>query len=117
MTKQATFFSDKPRQAAYNLREMRELCALAGLSVFKDSNWLQGLQQDDGFFAKAICVLFRKDDPGLTPEAVEDLIPADRLVEAVTFLASIAAGAEVTLGESPLPQTPSLEPSVGSASA
>ncbi len=120
----ASFFSDRPRTATYNLREMRELCALAGLNVFKDSNWLKGLQ-DEEFFPKAICALFRKDDPDLKPEMVEDLIPAHQAIEAVRFLASIAAGAEVTLEDlakasgdvDPLAQSPDSGPSAASVSA
>lgn len=119
----ATFFSDRPRTATYNLREMRELCAAAGLNVFKDSNWLKGLENEE-FFPKAICILFRKDDPSLTSEAVEDLIPAHQAVEAVRFLASIAAGAEVTLDDlanasgatSPLAVSPDSGPSAVSVS-
>lgn len=119
----ANFFSDRPRTATYNLREMRELCAAAGLNVFKDSNWLKGLESEE-FFSKAICILFRKDDPALTPEIVEDLIPAHQAIEAVRFLASVAAGTDVTLDDiaaagaaSPLVESPVSGPSAVSVSA
>lgn len=119
----ASFFSDRPRTATYNLREMRELCAAAGLNVFKDSNWLKGLESED-FFPKAIVILFRKDDPDLKSEMVEDLIPANQAVEAVRFLASIAAGEEVTIEAlaaagtaSPLAESPGSGPSAASVSA
>jgi len=115
----ATFFSDRQRTATYNLREMRELCAAAGLNVFQNSNWLKGLEKEE-FFPKALCILFRKDDPDLKPEMVEDLIPAHQAVEAVRFLASIAAGQDVSVeslvaaGASPLAESPVSGPSAES---